>query len=163
MVVKNKTGLFNGRRVSKDSLIINALGALDEANSWLGVIGGFPGIQKDLMVISSLIAGAKPEFPLSKTARLEKEIDNLEKKLPKLTGFIVPAGKGAGLHYARALVRRAERFLVSLSQIQDTSPNILTYINRLSGYLYLKAREKNSKNATINHARLSGKGDKTQN
>lgn len=156
-----ETCLFKGGRISKDSLRIDAIGVLDEANSWLGVIGGFTEIQKDLMVISSLIAGAKSEFPSSKTIGLEKEIDKFEKKLPKLAGFIVPAGKGAKLHYARALVRRSERAVVALPKILKSNPQILSYLNRLSDYLYVKAREKNSKNATINYARLSGKGDKT--
>lgn len=155
-----ETDIFNKKRVSKDSLVINALGALDEANSWLGVVGGFTQIQKNLMVVSSLIAGAKSEFPRSKTTRLEKEINQLEKKLPKLTDFIVPAGKGAKLHYARALVRRAERAVVAIPNL-SVYP-LLAYLNRLSDYLYLKAREISSKNATINHARFSGKGDKTQ-
>ena len=84
---KGKTFLFNGKKVSKDSPIINALGSLDEVNSWLGIVGGFTEVQKDLMTLSSILAGAKLNFPLSKTKDLERKIDKLEKLLPKNTIF----------------------------------------------------------------------------
>ncbi|MDP3994902.1 MAG: cob(I)yrinic acid a,c-diamide adenosyltransferase [bacterium] len=141
---KGKTSIFNGKRLSKDSLLIEAIGSMDEANSWLGVIGGFEDIQKDLMTISSILSGAKVDFSLSETEKLEKEIDGLEKKLPKLKGFTIPGGSGAKLHFARTLVRRAERGLVSL-EIKNYKLEILAYMNRLSDYLYMKAREENFK------------------
>ena len=59
---RGKTSLFNGKKVSKNSPIIHALGSLDEANSWLGIVGGFTEIQKDLMTVSSILAGAKLNF-----------------------------------------------------------------------------------------------------
>lgn len=139
---KGKTGLYSGRRVSKSSLIIEALGTIDEAVSWLGVVGGQVAIQKNLMTISSILAGAKLKFPKSKTTKLEKEIDKLEKKLPKLAGFIVPGGRGAKLHYARALVRRCERVVVSVQSTKyRVQNNILIYLNRLSDYLFMLARK----------------------
>lgn len=131
---------MDGKKLSKNSPVINALGSLDEANSWLGVVGGYGEIQKDLMTISSILAGAKLDFPKSKTTQLEKEIDKLEKKLPKLKGFVVPGGKGAKLHFARALIRRAERAAIALSEAEGLSLGILAYLNRLSDYLYVVAR-----------------------
>lgn len=142
---KGETGLVGGKRLSKNSPIIHALGSIDEANSWLGAVGGFTEIQKDLMTISSILAGAKLDFPLSKTKDLEKKIDKLEKKLPKLKGFIIPGGRGAKLHFARTLVRRAERSIVAVPNILHTNPNILTYINRLSDYVFTLARYSNFK------------------
>ena len=133
--------MFNGKKVSKDSPIINALGSLDEVNSWLGIVGGFTEVQKDLMTLSSILAGAKLNFPLSKTKDLERKIDKLEKLLPKLKGFVIPQGKSAKLHFARSLVRRAERAVVAIPNIQHTNPDTLIYINRLSDYLFMKARE----------------------
>jgi len=143
---KGETGLYGGKRVSKDSAIINALGSLDEANSWLGVVGGFAEIQKDLMVISSILAGARLDFPISKTEDLEKKIDKLENPPPKLKGFVVPAGKGAKLHFARALIRRAERAVVALHYSRFTvHQSLLTYLNRLSDYIFTLARYSNFK------------------
>ena len=143
---KGKTGVFNGKRLSKDSLLIEAIGSIDEANSWLGVVSGFEEIQKDLMTISSILAGADLKLPSTKTKKLEKEIDRLDKILPPLKYFILPGGSetGAKLHFARALVRRAERSLVSL-EIKNYKVEILAYMNRLSDYLYMKAREQNFK------------------
>ena len=135
---KGKTFLFNGKKVSKDSPIINALGSLDEVNSWLGIVGGFTEVQKDLMTITSILAGAKLNFPLSKTKDLERKIDKLEKLLPKLKGFVIPQGKSAKLHFARALVRRAERSVVEL-RIKNYELSILPYLNRLSDYLFVSA------------------------
>lgn len=144
---KGKTLLFNGKKVSKDSLIINALGSLDEVNSWFGMIGGFGGVQKDLMTISSILAGAKLDFPLSKTKDLEKKIDKLEKILPKLKGFVIPQGKSAELHFARALIRRAERAVVALHRSPSTVHcSLLAYLNRLSDYVFTLARYINFRN-----------------
>ncbi len=139
---KGETGLYgSGKRLSKNSPVIQALGSIDEANSWLGVAGGFTEIQKDLMTISSILAGAKLGFPSSKTKDLENKIDKLEKNLPKLKGFIIPHGKSAKLHFARALVRRAERAAIALSEVEGLSLYILSYLNRLSDYLFMRARE----------------------
>ncbi len=142
---KGETGLFSGERVSKDSAIVNALGSLDEANSWLGVVGGLTKIQKDLMTISSILAGAKLDFPLSKTKDLEKKIDKLEKILPKLKGFVIPYGEGAKLHFARALIRRAERAVVAIPNLSAIRYPLLTYLNRLSDYVFTLARYSNFK------------------
>ena len=143
---KGKTFLFNGKKVSKNSFICEALGSLDEVNSWLGIVGGFTEIQKDLMTISSILAGAKLNFPLSKTKDLERKIDRLEKILPKLKGFIIPNGKNAKLHFARALIRRAERAVVSLHNSKFlVHSSILIYLNRLSDYVFTLARYSNFK------------------
>jgi len=145
---RGETGIFNGKRLSKDSLLIEAIGVIDEVNSWLGVVGGLEEIQKDLMTISSILAGADLKLPLTKTKKLEREIDRLDKILPPLKHFILPGGGsvGAKLHFARALVRRAERAVVSLHRSKFiVHSSILAYLNRLSDYLFMKAREENFK------------------
>lgn len=144
---RGETSIFNGKKISKDSLLIEAIGSIDEANSWLGVVGGLDGVQKDLMIISSVLAGAKLEFGLDKTKRLEQEIDKLDKILPPLKNFILPGGSrtGAELHFARTLVRHAERAVVTLSKTRDLKSEILIYLNRLSDYLYILARYSNFK------------------
>jgi len=131
------TGLFGTRRrVLKSSKIIRALGALDEANSYLGTLKNrkLERIQKDLMTISSILAGAKLKFPGNRVKELERDINKLEKKLPPLRNFILPRGQ---LMFARALVRRAEREAVGIKARRF----ILAYLNRLSDYLFLLARE----------------------
>lgn len=130
---KGMTGLFSGKRVSKKSPIIETLGSIDELNAWLGVIGGLEEIQKDLMVINSFIAGFKVKIPGSEW--LEKEIDRMEKKLPKLRNFILPKGQ---IHLARAVCRRAERDMIKAGFK-------IIYLNRLSDYLFVLARTKTKK------------------
>jgi len=153
---QGKTGLYSDkRRLTKDSQRIRAVGAVDELNSFLGVIVStsednnlnlrLEEIQENLLVIGSMIGGSNLRFSKVKTRRLEKEIDRLEKELPKLTNFIVPGGTktAAQLHYARTLVRRAERELVTLSRRELVKPQILIYLNRLSDCFFMFAREAN--------------------
>ena len=133
------TGLYGTKkRVPKSSKIIRALGALDEANSYLGVIDSkkinIDDIQKNLMLVSSIIAGVQKTFPIKETTKLEQEIDKLEVKLPPLKNLILPKGE---LMYARALVRRAEREVVNLK----VHKNILSYLNRLSDFLFILSRK----------------------
>jgi cob(I)alamin adenosyltransferase len=131
--------------VSKSSIKIEAIGNVDELNSLLGVIGGLTDIQSDLFVIGAILAGAKLGFGGEKTKRLEKEIGRIEKILPVQKNFIYYGGdpKAALLFLARSVARRAERSLVSLSEVEKVSGPILIYLNRLSSYLFIKAREIN--------------------
>lgn len=143
---KGKTGTFSGKRISKSSKVIQAIGAIDELNSYLGVIGGLTDIQKNLFTINSILSGAKIEFPKDATKKLEREIDEMEGKMPVLANFIIYSGvpRATKLYFARALARRAERSLVDLGfKIQDL--RILPYINRLSDYLFTLARYTNFK------------------
>ncbi len=142
-------------RISKDSLRINAIGSVDELNSYLGTIAvkvqdaGFKiqDIQADLFRMGAILAGANLRFSNVKTKKLEKEIDRLEGSLPVIRNFILPGGTeiAAGLHFARSLTRRAERAIVALNKQEQVNPAILVYINRLSDFLYIKAREINHK------------------
>lgn len=129
------------KRVSKFSKIIRTLGALDEANSYLGVVSSkkidvIP-IQKNLMLISSIIAGVKETFPKAETVKLEQGIDRLETKLPLLKHLILPRGQ---IMYARALVRKAEREVAGLKKSTLKYLQLLIYLNRLSDYLFVFAR-----------------------
>ena len=143
-------------RVSKDSLIVEALGSIDELNSFLGIaktqskdtktqkiIGE---VQKNLLRIGSITGGSKLKFSSVQTKKLERIIDEFEGKLPILKNFVIPGGSinAAQLQYARALTRRAERRVVALSKIQYTKPNILIYMNRLSDFLFMLARKANA-------------------
>lgn len=74
--------------------------------------------------------------------RLESEIDTMNAELDPLDSFILPGGKPAvaNLYLARAVVRRAERSLVALSEGEWVNPHALAYINRLSDHLFVMAR-----------------------
>lgn len=143
---KGKTGTFAGKRVSKSSKLINAIGAVDELNSYLGIVGGLTEVQRNLFTINAILTGAKLKLPEDATRKLEKEIDNMEGKLPVLQNFLIYGGssKASKIYYARAICRRAERELVS-SGGRKSTPEILKYINRLSDYLFMLARFTNFK------------------
>ncbi len=143
---KGKTGTFGGKRISKSSKLIQAIGAIDELNSYLGTIGRLADVQRNLFTINSILSGAKLALPKDATKKLEREIDEMEGEMPVLANFIIYSGtpRATKIYYARALVRRAERALVDLGfKIYDLS--ILQYMNRLSDYLFTLARYTNFK------------------
>lgn len=150
---KGETSLYDKEssqkiRIAKDSLRINAIGAVDELNSYLGIVGaGFENIQADLFRVGAILAGAPLRFSPAKTKKLERQIDKLEGSLPVVKNFLLPGGTAlAGqLYFARALARRAERQVVALNNQEPVHPGILVYLNRLSDFLYIKAREANHK------------------
>jgi cob(I)alamin adenosyltransferase len=161
---KGKTRLATGAPVSKASVRVEAYGAVDEANSALGVARLYT---RDDAVLDPILARAqndlfdlgadlatphadKLEFePLriqeSQTARLEKEIDALNEKLSPLTSFVLPGGTPAAayLHLARAIARRAERAIVALADVEEISPEAIKFANRLSDLLFVAARYAN--------------------
>jgi len=151
---KGLTGLFEGKKVLKSSSVIAAIGALDEVNSYLGIVKTtkdigrktkevIEKIQIDLFTIGAILGGAKVKWPSKRVAEIERQIAKLEHKLPRQKYFILPGGTlvAAHLMYARALVRHAEREVVGLRHEQ-----ILPYLNRLSDYLFILARWENYKN-----------------
>lgn len=137
-----------GDQVFKDNIKVEALGALDELNSWLGICREgsldklLKNIQKKLFIICAILAGAKRRFYKISTEKLEREIDEMIKELPKLSSFVFSGGNdlSAKLMYARALARRAERRVVGLSKEENVNSEILRYLNRLSDYLFMMSR-----------------------
>lgn len=138
---KGTTGTFSGKRVLKSSKLIRAIGAIDELNSFLGIIGGLTEIQQNLFTINAILTGAKLKLPPDATRKLEHGIDVIEGRLPVQKNFLIYSGtkKASQLYFARALARRAERELVELK----TKSDVLVYINRLSDYLFMLARNTN--------------------
>jgi cob(I)alamin adenosyltransferase len=152
------TSLFGGKRVDKNSARIEAYGCVDELNSLIGTVvaDGTPTdvlkklirIQAELFVLGTDLASPQdvkvkiPRITKAYIRRLEKEIDAMEKQLPKLKNFILPGGGkvGAQLHFARTVARQAERRIVDLSHIEKINQNCLIYINRLSDWLFVMAR-----------------------
>lgn len=150
-------GLVDGSRVSKSSLRMAAIGEVDEANAAIGVAIAALGsagpsknllrIQNDLFDLGADVASpGEVDGALrivgSQVERLEREIDAMNAELAPLTSFILPSGSAAvsALHLARAVVRRAERMAVALSQSEPLNPQLLAYLNRLSDHLFVAAR-----------------------
>ena len=169
------TGLVDGSRLPKHAARMEAIGAVDEANSALGLAavaladGEFAAplyrIQNDLFDLGADLAtpaGEDDDFAPSEmvlrivaaqVAWLERAIDTANESIEPLTSFILPGGSEAAarLHVARASVRRAERAMTALAQAEPVNPAALHYINRLSDLLFVLARAEND----------GGKGDVT--
>lgn len=139
-----ETGTFAGR-MSKGDAVAEALGSLDELNSWIGVCrlqlsslklqNTMKQIQFNLFVIGTIVAGAKVhKFKGSETTKLERLIDKLEMGLPKIQNFIYPTNS---FQIARTIVRRMERRIVAAG-MEDK--NILKYVNRLSDAMFVMGR-----------------------
>jgi cob(I)alamin adenosyltransferase len=157
---KGKTSLFDGTRVLKSHVRVEAYGTIDELNSMLGAAIAqlkpankslkieLIKIQHDLLAIGSALATPEPlpVIGLEERAKdFEKLIDAWTKKMPELKQFILPGGSRAAslLHVARTITRRSERQLVALMQKEDIDPEIVTFINRLSDLLFTAARLSN--------------------
>ena len=149
------TGLGDGSRTTKDSSRIEAVGTVDELNSWIGLL--IAELQSDEPLIEPLtdiqhrlfdLGGelAVPGFQLIEAemvSDLEALCDRLNEALPPLKEFILPGGsKSAGLcHMARVVARRAERIIVTLSKEEAVGDALKQYINRLSDVLFVMARQ----------------------
>lgn len=158
------TGLFGGGRVRKSDARIECYGTVDELNATLGVALVVAGgsineallrVQHELFVVGAHLATPEDSpsthsLPLLEEAvvgRLEMEIDHAEAELEPLRNFILPGGceLAARLHLARTVCRRAERVLVEFAMDRPVSGTIVTYMNRLSDWLFVMARLANNR------------------
>jgi len=164
---KGTTALFGGTRVSKYHIRIDSYGTIDELNAWLGLIRDqeiashskklLAVIQDKLFTIGAILA-TDPEKALLKSGKerlnipkinasdielLEKEMDVMNELLPPMTHFILPGGHTtvSYCHIARTVCRRAERMATQLFEKEPFEENVLSYINRLSDYLFVLARK----------------------
>lgn len=147
--------LKNTNRVHKDSLIVEAIGAVDELSSFIGVsrsfcedgeIGQFlEYIQEKLFEIGAIISGAEIKFDDQATTKVEGEIDAMDVALPPLKNFLLPKGNIAATHfmYVRALARRTERRVVALSKATTLPSELFPFLNRLSDYFFVLFRHLN--------------------
>ncbi|PWE32512.1 cob(I)yrinic acid a,c-diamide adenosyltransferase [Maritimibacter sp. 55A14] len=175
MVVLNKiytktgdhgeTALGNGARVAKHSMRVTAYGTVDEANAVVGLARLHAGgeldeqlarIQNDLFDLGADLCrpdmekDAEAEYPplrmsAGQVARLEAEIDAMNRQLEPLRSFILPGGTAlAGyLHQCRTVARRAERLAVELATVESVNPDAVKYLNRLSDWFFVAARMAN--------------------
>ena len=158
------TGLVDGSRLPKHHARMEAIGAVDEANSAIGlaavalsgdaIADTLRRVQNDLFDLGADLAtplGEGEDFSPSEmvlrmvesqTAWLETAIDDATGKLEPLTSFILPGGSEAAarLHVARASARRAERSVVAMAAEVPVNPAASAYINRLSDLLFVLAR-----------------------
>lgn len=162
-----KTRLAGGQQVWKDSLRVEAYGAIDELNASVGVVRVMNDemvkhheqaeqlehelrwMQNKLFDLGGILATAPgqefknmPQVTGQDVTRLEKLIDRCQKDLAPLKEFILPGGgKVSGfLHQARTICRRAERLCVRLSREEPVDPAIIKFVNRLSDTLFVLAR-----------------------
>ena len=161
------TGLVDGSRLAKHAPRMEAIGAVDEANSALGLAAvtlaesefaqALYRIQNDLFDLGADLAtpaGDGEDFAPSEMVLrivpaqvewLERAIDTANARLEPLTSFVLPGGSEAAarLHLARASARLAERRMTAMAQAMPTNPQALAYVNRLSDYLFVLARVAN--------------------
>jgi cob(I)alamin adenosyltransferase len=168
---KGETALGSGQRLSKAHIRIQAYGTVDETNATLGVVrlnttdaafakldAMLARIQNELFDLGADLCvpdtGEKLAYePLrilsTQHERLEREIDELNDELEPLRSFVLPGGHPAAaqLHVSRTVCRRAERLMVELKSHKGghISENGLTYINRLSDFLFVASRWANVK------------------
>ena len=164
---RGETSLVGGKRVTKDSLRVEAYGALDELNSIVGLARVFneedraasPGhefldgvlcqIQDELFDLGSELATPPECFTEGmyrvgdpEVKRLEKLMDHCQKNLEPLKSFVLPGGGrvGAYLHQCRTVCRRMERDVLRLSRSEEVNPKLVKYVNRLSDLFFVLAR-----------------------
>lgn len=162
-----ETGLVGGQRVPKDSPRIDAYGTVDELNAFLGHARAtvhemvshngriyklapiMLRVQHELFNLGSILATLpadvhekQPRVTNAEIEQLEKEMDHMNTELTPLRSFILPGGSklDAELHICRTVCRRAERACVALSRTEDTPPEAVRYLNRLSDALFVWSR-----------------------
>ncbi|HDQ16598.1 MAG TPA: cob(I)yrinic acid a,c-diamide adenosyltransferase [Candidatus Vogelbacteria bacterium] len=157
---KGDTNLFHcdQQKISKDSAIVEALGELDELNSFLGLarveirevdlkVNNFQleeiirQVQENLFIIQAEVAGADKKINDEKIEKIEQIIDWIEKEILPIKSFFLPGASkiGAWFDVLRSITRRVERRAVVIKN-EAISQNSLAYLNRLSSLFYALAR-----------------------
>lgn len=164
---KGTTSLFGGTRVPKHHLRIESYGTVDELNSYIGLIRDqdinpfyktiLMEIQDRLFTVGAIMA-TPPEKEVLKNGQqrlninrisekdvnlLEDQIDAMDAELPPMTHFVLPGGHStvSYCHITRCVCRRAERLATHLNEEEPIDEAVLTYLNRLSDYLFVLARK----------------------
>jgi len=162
---RGETSLLGGKRIPKSCLEMDAIGEIDELNAYLGILieeieddfkiekNKLLGVQRVLFTIGANLAAVQtklvkvPKLKKTEVKKLEKWIDAMEKKLPRLSQFILPTGSEGAVYsfYVRAICRRAERQMIMLSKKYSIDSTIKQYLNRLSDLLFMLGRWINMK------------------
>lgn len=152
------TSLYGGARLPKHHIRIEAYGTVDELNAWIGLIRDqmplgkayhtLKEIQDRLFTIGANLASdpdkemSTPDIKQIDIQSLEIEIDEMTGRLPALRHFVLPGGHRSvcEAHITRTVCRRAERRVMALHEVQPIEVLIITYLNRLSDYLFVLSR-----------------------
>ena len=145
------TSTKNRMRIPKNSPVFKLLGTLDEFSSALGLAKQklpqtirdiVEQLQNDVILYNAEIAGGSKFATHDEVAKLETAIDSIMSTLPEIKAFVLPGATegGAALDLARAVVRRAEREAVALSQTGGISRDSISWLNRISDLVYALAR-----------------------
>ena len=158
---EGKTKIFAcNQSLSKSSVVAEALGTLDEVNSFLGVCKSkskdffkvqektvdkiIHETQENLFIIQAEVAGADKTISEEKILEMESLINEIEKKLSPIKTFLISGSTelSALFDFARTLARRTERRVVAVNEegLVKIDKNTLAYLNRLSSLLYALAR-----------------------
>lgn len=160
---KGTTSLVGGMRVAKTHARLNAYGTVDELNANLGLLLTYLNeetdrnlvlqIQNKLFSVGSYLATDQSTTKLScasivseeDVTVLERAIDVMDELVPPLQAFVLPGGaRGAAVcHVCRTVCRRAERIILALGDTVEIDEVVLSYMNRLSDYLFVLARKIN--------------------
>ena len=156
-----ETSLFGGERVPKDSLRVEAYGQLDHLSATIGLLvvslsdgevaGELRQVQNDLFDLGAELAtppDSRLQYKLPQLIgepdwrRLEGLLDAYDAQVPPLRTFVLPGGHetAARAHLARTTCRTAERAVVRLAHQEEVRADVLTYLNRLSDFLFVCAR-----------------------
>jgi cob(I)alamin adenosyltransferase len=158
---RGETSLFGGERVPKDHVRVEAYGLLDHLSATIGLLvvsldegemrDELRQVQNALFDMGAELAtppGSRLEYKLPRSIeeedwrRLERLLDEYDAQVPPLRTFILPGGheSAARAHLARTTCRTAERAVVRLAHEEEVRADVLTYLNRLSDFLFVCAR-----------------------
>ena len=154
-----KTSLYTGERVDKNCLRVQTYGAIDEADSALGIARAFAEVaqvREKIFALQKLLPKLMADFASLNQAslitagdikNLESEMDALENSLPPLREFLIPGASkgGAFLDLARTITRRAERLACELAKSEQVHEVDRIFLNRLSDYCFLLMRREDLK------------------
>ena len=152
---------YNGTKTPKSALKVEAVGNLDAAQSYIGVVvstlpSSLSFLRPPLLKLEHRFYRLQCDIAAGKTIIGKSDIKDLEKDIDKFMGqvepiheFILPTGcpTAARLHFARTLVRKAERSCVAYNQTgsEPIREEDLAFINRLSDFLFAMTRFANKK------------------
>lgn len=157
------TSLVGGKRVSKNSVRLEAYGTADELNSHIGVLLACDGVsdharqtliwlQNKLFDLGAQLA-TEPEskyqprrIDAADVARIEQAIDTVQEHVPPMRQFVLPGGTmaAAQANVARTVARRCERRMVAMQENgAEIDAQAMKFINRISDFLFVVGRECN--------------------
>ena len=162
------TSLASGQRVSKTCARLESYGTIDELCSQIGLLITYctnehdiqflTDVQNQLFVVGGYLATdnepshnptrqkTSPIVTEEMVTDIEQEIDAINAILPPFRCFILPGGcrAAAVAHVCRTVCRRAERRILALvEEGAEVDAYVISYVNRLSDYLFVLARKLN--------------------